>query len=138
MNLCLAYSSVGTSYTDILVASTEASHCVTLEVRQYKEGIIIKEVLTNMHFLEPFATLNRKSSYSILISNINRTKIPSVNLKSLSMLLSRISASLIISVSLNYISIGKLLLDKISNPGSGDNVRSLCLSCMKLDCNLAF
>ena len=138
MNLCLSDSSVGTSYTDILVASTEASHCVTLEVRQYKEGFVVKKILTNMHFLEPFTTLNRKSSHTVLVCNINRAKIPSVNLKSLPVLLGGISASLIISVSLNYISIGKLLLNKISNPKSGDNVRALCLTCMKLNRNLAF
>ena len=57
VNPHLADASICTANTDVLVGTSEASAGMSLEVRECHQGIIIGEVSTYRHLLEPLATL---------------------------------------------------------------------------------
>ena len=103
MDLRLAYASVGTAYSYVLVASSEASHGMALEMCQDQERIIVEKTLSYVHLLEPLAALYGEGRYALSVGDVHGAEGPAVDLQGLTVIFSRITAPRIISVGLYYV-----------------------------------
>ena len=125
--------SVRAADADVLVGTAEASVRMTLEMSQDKKGIIIQDIFSHGHFRKPFSALYGEHDRSLLIQNIHRAEIPSVDLQGLSVFFCRIPVSLIISIRLHDHRLRQILLQQGPHPGTRYDIGAVGFPCMELN-----
>jgi hypothetical protein len=110
---------------------------MALEVGKGEHGVIRRKMATHMHLGEPLAAFHGKGGHAVRVGDIHGAEGPAVDLQGLSVTLGVVAGAFIIGIGLDDGSVGKSLLIKLSDPGTGNNVGTFRLAGMKLDGNLS-
>ena len=140
MDHTLADPAVGTADADVLVSTAETAHGMSLEVRQGKQGIIVCHVGAVRHMIEPFAAFDRQIHSAFLIHDVNIAELrPAVDLQCFAVLFRRVAVTCIEGVGFNNRGIlqGRLIRQNFLYPGRRNDIRSVRLTGVQLDGNLA-
>ena len=84
---------------------------MSLEMGQHHHGIVIDQMASDGHLVEPFATLYRKVQDVLFIQDVHRAESPTVDFQSLAMKFGRIAVSIVVGVGLDDGGFGKVLLE---------------------------
>ena len=73
-------AAVSTADTDVLVGAAKAALRMTFEMGENHKRIIVQQIFSDAHVLEPLAAMNRQVRRSVRIHDIHRTERPAIDL----------------------------------------------------------
>ena len=133
----LAHAAVGAADADVLVAAAEAALGVALEMGQRHHGVIVDQMASHGHLVEPLAADDRQRKGVFLVDDVHRAEGPAIDLDGFSVGLRGVAVALVVGVRLDDRRFRQVLLDQGFHPFARDDVRAVLLAGVELDAHAA-
>ena len=137
MNHAFADASVRAADADVLVGSAEAAHGMALEMGQHQKRIVVQKIFAHVHLVKPLASLDGERGDAVLIGDVHRAEIPSVDLQGLPVCFRGVAGAFVIGVGLHDDRFGQTGCQQFLHPWSGNDIGALRLAGVQLDGHLA-
>ena len=138
MNPSFAYATVGASDTYVFVAAAKTTLSVSFEVGEGNKAIIILQMATHTHALEPFPAVHGQGNGILFVQYIHRGKSPSIHFQCFSVLGSGVAVTLVVGICFYDRSTFKVFGHQSFDPFARDDVGAVFLTCVKFYTHFAF